>query len=367
MHLSNPGPAVVPSTASRSGANGDATPAPARPAAPQVGAYYLNANMYTAVPSQVRADMEWMAAIGTTFLCTGVLEQDLWAAQENLEFIIDEATRVGIRVLAVPSRWAGLTAGAPKVPSIFSVLHPHTWAKNENGDTGFSPQTSGVVSSIHWPDTLGFFCTQLSELFRQHPRLAGLLIDEPKGFFEDHSQRAREQLGADAPRQAHLEAAAQFYSEVCAYAKSLRPDLLTLLFMPSHDPDDQLAVCAGMKHLDYFGADGRPWDLGTDQRWENSASSQESGKGKVLLSGLGRKFIDAAKANGKKSVLLVENHNLSADMIEPMDRHYGEVLALNADLYLYYYYPRNVQDPDRAMEVVARHIKRLASGVRAGK
>lgn len=338
----------------------------ARPPA-QIGAYYLNANMYTSVPSHVRADMAWMADKGTDFICIGILEQDLWAARENLNLIISEAERVGIKALAVPSRWGGLTAGAPKVPSMFSVLHPHTWMLDEHGRSGFSPITSGVISSVHWPETLRFFCDTVSELYRQHPTLAGLIIDEPKAFLMDYSAKAREVLGANAPRQAHLAAAARFYDEVCGYAKRLFPEKLTLLFNQAHYPDDQNTLCASMRNTDYYGADGRPWDLDADRRWEGGGEHQESGKGKILLSGKGRKFIDLARANGKKSLLLIENHNFTADMIAPMDQHLPEVLKLGADLYIYYYFPRNVAAPERTMAALGRHLKTLKQPAASAK
>jgi hypothetical protein len=325
----------------------------------KVGAYYLNAQMYTSVPAQVRADMAWMAEKGTDFVCVGVLEQDLWAARENLALIISEAERARMQVLAVPSRWGGLTAGAPKVPSMFSVLNPHTWMHDEQGRAGFSPFTSGVISSVHWPETLQYFRDTLTELYRQHPSLAGIIIDEPKAFQIDHSPRARAVLGANASREAHLAAAARFYDEVCGHSKQLFPEKLTLLFNQAHYRDDEITLCAAMRHTDYFGADGRPWDLEADGRWSGAGENQESGKGKVLLSGKGRKFIELARANGKKALLLIENHNFSADMIEPMERHLPEVLKLGADLYLYYYYPRNVGAPDRTMEIIGRNLKAL--------
>ena len=49
-------------------------------------------------------------------------------------------------------------------------------------------------------------------------------------------------------------------------------------------------------------------------------------------------------------------------MIEPMDRNYPAVLALKPDMAAYYYYPRNVQEPDRAMAVIAKHIKKFTQG-----
>ena len=39
-----------------------------------IGAYYLNAHMYTYVPRHIRADMGWMADLGTQYVCDAVLE-----------------------------------------------------------------------------------------------------------------------------------------------------------------------------------------------------------------------------------------------------------------------------------------------------
>lgn len=341
-----------------------AQPAPVR-RRPLFGAYYLNANMYCSVPAHLRADMEWMADKGTNFVCVSVLESDVWAAKENIAIIIREAARVGMRVLAVPARWAGLTAGAPKVPSLFSALHPKTWLHDERGRTGVEPKICGVISSVHWPETLEFFQQTLSALYAQHPELAGCIIDEPKAFRVDHSPKAQQVLGRDAPRQAHIRAAADFYERVCAFAKREFPDKQTLLFTEASHPDDELQACVGMKHLDYVGLDGRPWDLETDRQWSSQGSQQESGKGKVLLSGKGERVCDWARIEGKKSFLLIENHNLDEQMKEAVIRQLPEVFALNADLFLYYYFPRNVPEPTAMMEDIGAEIRRVTGGATA--
>ncbi len=328
-----------------------------------IAAYYLNAHMYTIVPAHVRADMEWMAAIGTGYVCIGVLEQDLFAAYENHALIAEEAHRVGMKMIAVPSRWAGLTAGAPKVPSLFTILNPQTWMVNKKGTTAVNPRVSGAISSIHHPDTLKFFCDTLTELYKQHPTMAGFIIDEPKGFQVDKSKMAVDALGANAPVTAHLAATRDFFGRICAFAKQKWPDKLTFLFQQAHNGADELAAGAAVRHLDYYGCDGRPWTLEDDKKMEGSGEGQESGKGKVLLSGRGESFIKAARAvPGRKSFFLMENHNLRASMIELMDRNYPAVLALKPDMAAYYYYPRNVQEPDRAMAVIAKHVKKFTQG-----
>ncbi len=328
-----------------------------------IAAYYLNAHMYTCVPRHIRYDMEWMADIGTAYVCVGVLEQDLFAAYENHALLAAEAARVGMKILAVPSRWGGLTAGAPKVPSLFSILNPQTWMVNRKGSTAVNPRVSGAISSVHHPDTLRFFCDTLAELYKQHPALAGFIIDEPKGFQVDQSKMALLALGENAPLRAHLAATRDFFGKVCAFAKERWPDKLTILFQQAHTGAEEIAAGAGVPHLDYYGCDGRPWTREEDDRMAGGGEGQESGKGKILLSGKGEAFIRAARAvPGRKSFFLLENHNLPASMIGAMDRRYSEVLALRPDMAAYYYYPRNVQEPDRAMAVIGRHIREFTRG-----
>lgn len=328
----------------------------------KIAAYYLRAHMYTCVPRHIREDMEWMAAIGTDYVCVGVLEQDLFAAYENHALIAQEAERVGMKILAVPCRWGGLTAGAPKAPSLFSMMNPQTLIVSKRGSTVIGPKVSGGISSVHHPDTFKFFCDTVTEMYRQHPGMAGFIIDEPKCYLVDQSPMAIAALGKDAPVTAHYAAVSAFWSRVCAFAKERWPDKLTLLFQQTHNHDDELDASAAVQHLDYYGADGRPWTTEDDRKME-SAEGQESGKGKVLLSGKGKKFIDLAhRIPGRKSFFLIENHNLKASMIEPMDRNYPAVLAQRPDMAAYYYYPRNVDEPDRAMAVIAGHIKKFTQG-----
>jgi hypothetical protein len=130
----------------------------------------------------------------------------------------------------------------------------------------------------------------------------------------------------------------------------------------NHTPDE-LAAGGGVAPLDFYGCDGRPWTREEDEKF-SGGRNQESGKGKILLSGVGQIFIDTARrVSGRGAFFLAENHNLTSPMLAALDRHYADVLALRPDLFAYYYYPRNVQEPDRAMEIIGRHLKRLTRGV----
>ena len=343
---------------------GAAAPRSTNRSGTKIAAYYLRAHMYTCVPRHIRDDMEWMADKGTDYVCVAVLEQDLFAAQENHALLAEEAKRVGMKILAVPSRWGGLTAGAPKVPSLFSVANPDTWMVNKRGTTHVNPNVSGVISSIHHPKTLAFFCETLAETYRQHPGMAGFIIDEPKCFNVDASRMATDALGADAPLSAHLGAARDFYSKVCRFAKERWPDKLTLMFQKADNHTDlELATGGGVGPLDFYGCDGRPWTKEDDAKMESGGRNQESGKGKILLSGVGQKFIDAARrVPGRGAFFLAENHNLQASMIGPLERNFPAVLALRPEMFAYYYYPRNVQEPDRVMGIIRRHLKKFSQG-----
>lgn len=338
-------------------------PAKNRGSGTRLAAYYLGANVYTCVPHHVRDDMEWMADKGTQYVCISILEQDLFASHENLALMIAEATRVGMHVFAVPSRWGGLTAGAPKVPSLFCVLNPQTWIVNEHGSTKLMAKATGAISSVHSPKTFQFFCDSLVEMYRQFPQLTGFIVDEPKCFIVDHSKMAIAALGEDAPLTAHYAAARDFFSRVFGFAKQRWPDKFTVMFQQAHLSAGELAAGAAVQHLDCYGADGRPWTLENDAKMAG-LGSEESGRGKVLLSGKGEAFINSAHAvEGRKSFLLAENHNLKASMIEPLERNYSRVLALHPDIFTYYYYPRNVEEPDRVMNIIGRNLK---SFVRSG-
>lgn len=322
-----------------------------------VNAHYFRAHMYTMVPRHVREDLQWMADAGCTHLTLAVLEQDLFAAVENIEIVCNEAAKRGLKVMATPARWGGLTAGAPKVPSLFSALHPETWILNEDGTPYQATRVSGVISSVHHPATYEFFCHTLSALFGKFP-IDGIIWDEPKGFRLDYSKAAVAKLGRSAPKEAHWKATADFYGRVSLFVREHHPEKRISMFVQAHNNLQQVEIAAQTQGLHYFGCDGRPWDLATDKRWSEGPKQedQESGKGKVLL-GKGERIMELARKYGRKTLMLAENHNLPEKMIPAMEQGLPKVLALPIDHFLFYYYPRNIEDPERNMAAIARALK----------
>ncbi|MBO0829001.1 MAG: hypothetical protein J2P24_14605 [Streptosporangiales bacterium] len=294
-----------------------------------LNAYYLAANAYTVVPRRVREDMTWMASIGTTAVSISVLEQDFDSANANIRITVEEAKRAGITPYAVPSRWGSLVAGAPSVPSNFTETHSDTWVTRSDG----TPYTNsrGHRSDPNHPKTIQFFQDSVERLLTQWP-FEGVIWDEPK-----------ENDAVDLFRQA---------SE---HAKAVSPDVTVALFLDlsafqGASSDDAAEQFARIGAVDYFGCDGSPW--GRDDPADQN---------KVLLGGDGERFISMARSNGKRSFLLAETYALAKSVYPLVDKRFPEVVDLGSDCLSYYYYPRDVEDPDQLMDITRKHVRNYAA------
>lgn len=313
-----------------------------------LNAYYLRAHMYTMVPRQVREDMKWMAGIGTNVVSISVLEQDFEAARANIDIIISEAVKAGMRVFAIPGRWGGVVAGGPKVPSLFTIQNQQTWMKAADGRYVDS-SVSGRISGIFHPATLDFISSKLEQLLKLWP-VSGIIWDEPKTVQRDFSPEAQAACGLAPSYEQCVDQNVRFYSQLNAKIKGINPQIITNLFLYAQFEDMAVNKMAAIEHLDYYGCDGRPW------RQEDGGTPE--GPGKYLL-GQGERFLEAAHKNGKKSLWVLENHNLQDQDLPLLDRRMPEVLAKPIDQAIYFYYPRNLQSPDRVMETVASHLEKF--------
>lgn len=312
--------------------------------------YYFRGHMYTMVPRHVREDLQWMADHGTDAVDVAIIEQDLVAAVENVEIIANEAEKLGMKLFIVPSRWAGLVAGAPKVPSMFAVYNPHTWLINADGKPSFSG-VSGVNCSIFYPEVAEFFKTSIDKAIDLW-NVKGIIWDEPKIYDKtDYSKAAIKKLGKDAPQAAYNQAFTDFWSDVNTHIKTAHPATQTHMFLYANMRQEVIDNAATIENLDYFGCDGRPW--GTNDLGQNE--STRDGIGKTLLDA-GERFLPVARANNKNTLWLAENHNMRDEDVALMDKRFPEVLAKDVDHLLYYYYPRNLSNPEENMKIMGKHI-----------
>ena len=313
-----------------------------------LNAYYLRAHMYTMVPKQVREDMKWMAGIGTNIVSISVLEQDFYAAKENINIIINEASKEGMKVFAIPGRWGGIVAGGPKVPSLFTIQNQQTWIKAADGKYVDS-SVSGRISSIFHRDTFDFISSHLEQLLKQWP-VSGIIWDEPKTIQQDFSPEGQAVYGPTPSYEQCVDQNVQFYSKVNAKIKSINPQIITNLFLYAQYEEMVINKMAAIENLDYYGCDGRPW------REEDGGTTE--GKGKYLL-GNGERFLDAARKNGKKSLWLLENHNMQDKDVPLMDKRLPEILTKPVDHLIYFYYPRNLETPDYVMKTLVMQLKKF--------
>lgn len=317
-----------------------------------ISAYYFRAHSYTIVPHQVREDMAWMADHGTKGVVVGILEQDLYASVPNYEIIAREAERYGMEMWATPSRWGNLIAGCPKVPSAFTVCNPCTWALDKERKPYMNFR--GPIASVHHPVTVENFCKLTEEMLRTWP-IKGIIWDELKNLeLMDYSPAACAVLGeaVDDP-EAHLKAHAQFLGNINTFAKSVQPDVTTSCFLFASYDGKKLEYTADMADLDEFGCDGRPWSATDAVALDRALGTSSS---KSLLDG-GNRFIQCAKDRNLRSLALIENLSFTNEMNPLMEQAMPTIFKQGWDHLIYYYYPREVEDPERSMQVLGNALK----------
>lgn len=315
-------------------------------------AYYLDSHVSgSCVPRSLRNDFAWMADHGTNAVGVTVLEQTLTLGRANMDIVCDLAHRAGLKVLVTPSRWGQLVAGAPGVPSSFGMAHPEAWVRQQNGSpSNFG--SNGAYLSVHHPATVDFCTHALESILRQWP-IDGITWDEPKTMqLMDYSPAANRPPGATLDFD--IDAVCAFFENLSGHAKSLRPDLILSMFVYGDYLDPKgltylVQKAAAIKHIDYFGCDGRPWYVSDDP----------GGYTKVLLPNA-RAFLDEAHANGKGGMILAENAfydpGTEQQVVAIQPYRLPEVLELPAEHIAYYYYGVNVADPESNMAVMSKAL-----------
>ncbi|MCK5207275.1 MAG: hypothetical protein KAQ79_04620, partial [Cyclobacteriaceae bacterium] len=229
------------------------------------------------------------------------------------------------------------------------IQHQETWKKNEDGSYA-SSSVSGRISSIFHPATSEFMQETAKKMFKTWD-MKGLIWDEPKSLNKDYHELAIKKLGKNAPLEDYIQANVEFYSGINKNIKAEFPDNKLGMFIYANMDDMTVRKCATIKDMDIYGCDGRPWS-------DKDGGKQES-EGKVLLGGVGQRFIDAAKANSKQSLWLIENHNMADADIPILEKRLPEVIGSDVDHLIYYYYPRNLSSPDKIMNIIKKNVAKF--------
>jgi len=316
-------------------------------------AYYFRQHQYTLVPKHLREDFQWMTDAGCDAVAIAVLEQDPKAIPANFDHMFHEAERAGLDIWIVPSRWGGVVAGSPKVPSMYAASTPHVWSLDAQGNPNIF---MGPMCSVHHPDSAAFFQQQFDVTLGRWP-FAGIIWDELKNLQKpDHCDAAKAKIRTEGLDPAMLDApewiaqqSVGFFDAMTEYAASVRSGLKSGLFIYGHLPQYIIDACCSMQHVEVVGLDGRPYTLQPKPEAEHHPNKS--------LIDQGPSFKATATAHGKQSLMLIENHDMPEELYDNMQRELPATLAMDFDHVLFYYYPRNLTDPDRQMQIIKDAMK----------
>ena len=316
-----------------------------------LGAYYFGAGYFTLVPYNIRHDLDEMKSWGTDVVCIGITESDIKYNEGNIRFIIEEAHERGMQVFAVPSRMAGITAGQPIEPPLFGYHHPETAVLRKDG-TPVVRRTHGILSSFYHPEVKAYFIETTSEMLEKFA-LDGIIWDEPKSTWwewQDYSELALKD-NPEGDYVKYLEDFADFFSDINAELKAQKPDLTIVHFDEACRDDSVVNISATIEHLDYYGTDGKPYPLTKTENITN--------RDKKVLPRYGERYLKAGRENGLKTMMLVENQRLSKEQVVKMDKTFPQILQMDVDFLIYYYYGFYDEAPEYKMEVIKKYLPKF--------
>ncbi|MEM6317370.1 MAG: hypothetical protein AAF960_06850 [Bacteroidota bacterium] len=317
---------------------------------------YYRANTWHFNPKHIAADMDWMADHGSHAITIALSETDFSNAPRNIETIVRTAHDRGLKVLFVTSRWAGIFAGAPKAPSLFAAKNPQTWSLKADGKPYF--HSSGPICSIYYPEVFEFFTSKLKEAFQRFD-LDGVMWDEPKAYQLDFAPKGKAALSAekvaaspyDNPLDLHIANYCEYISTLNDVIKMEFPNKQIHFFAYPYLSEFFVEKASEIRHLDYYGADGRAYPK--DQR-----PATEKGKKYLLGEGAtGFRYVEKAKEKGIKSMVLIENFRTILTEHPLLEKYLDDIIP-NVDQFAYYYYPRSCETPDKTLEIITRKLKK---------
>lgn len=315
---------------------------------PSLHAYWFGINTYTFEPEHVNRTLGRMAEVGTRSVCLGVIENQLITGKRNIDHIARLGERHGIELSLVPSYICGLVAGAPHVPCPKLSFRPDLCARGADGRA--IPRQVGPIGSLGCDEVRDHLHDTVAKMLGAWP-FRRVIWDEPKCFvkwwFPDHHPAYLERN----PMQdwaIHIRMGCEMFSQINERLKQAHPGVAIWLFDETYKDEAVVLAEAGIRGLDAFGCDGRPWPV--------SAMRCTGERAHKSLIDEGPRFLAAARARGRRSLALIETQKLDCADHAALDRHLPETLAMPWDDLIYYWYPNNCEDPEAAMAIVLRHL-----------
>lgn len=286
-----------------------------------VNCYYYCPHNHSLLNRHLEYDLEQIAALGTEVVSVCVQESQLtnWH-QQRLRNLLDRAHAVGLKVHAVPNRWAGLVAGWLDGFGTFSVQHPEVLLHDQDGKPRVENQ---MVACVNQPRVQEYIAKTIDEMFSLFD-FDGLIWDEPHAsvcFCEYCRERAD-----DKPTEEWYYACfAEFIDSMSAKIKQLNPQAIVSLFVLPHD---RLMLKSFLKstHLDYLGSDGHV-----------RSDDHQMHRMKKTIFQAHADYYPQLQAAGKKAFFLLEGQRHRDEDLANYLANLERAFALPMDHLMYYY------------------------------
>lgn len=284
-----------------------------------INCYYYAPHNHEVLTAYLRTDLARMRDLGCGAVSVCVQESQLqnwhWRRLENF---ISLAHRAGLKVHAVPNRWAGMFAGWLDGFGAFTVEHINLLVENELN----KPQIQGEMACcLNKPATYEYLANTLA-LLLNHFDFDGVIWDEPHSCFCRCAHcRAR---GIMTPFQAH-EAFATNIDRLSYHAKQLKQDLTVSLFV---QPDETALFDALLhtRHIDYLGSDGHV-------RSEN----HQMHRMKDTIFTAYKRYAEKLRQTGRKSLFLIEAQRHRDEDLPDYLKNVDAAFSLPMDQLMFYY------------------------------
>lgn len=319
-----------------------------------INCYYYAPHNHTMLTEHIVADLNKMVEIGTDVVSICIQESQIenWHWKHIDNFIL-LAHRAGLKVHAVPNRWAGLFAGWLDGFSSFSMENQHLLTEDVSGN----PVIKGEMACcINKPEVREYIENNLQYMFAKFD-FDGIIWDEPHATF-CHCEHCKAK-GIDSSTMADR-AFCTYLDHISLIAKAQGRDIVTSVFTQPQN-DSLLNALIETVNIDYIGSDGH---------LRSPGHQMHRMKGTIFE--VYDKFAHKIKAAGKKTFFLLEGQRHRDEDLDNYINNVDDAFSMPMDHLMYYFSahemsPENETIFNRATWNAVKKLKAKPGLVTAGK
>lgn len=312
-----------------------------------INCYYYAPHNHTLLGEHMEKDFERMKALGTDVVSFCVQESQLsnWH-QQRLRNAVDLAHECGLRVHAVPNRWAGLVAGWLDGFGKFTLEHADTLIRTERDNP---MARSEMVSCVNRPEVAAHVEESLRVLFERF-EFDGLIWDEPHAA-ACYCPRCRELAGEAGPSERwYHERFAEFIDGMSAQIKRWKPGAVVSVFVQPFQRM-MLKTFLDKTSIDYLGSDGHVRD-----------PRHEMHRMKRTIFEAYEEFQPLLEEAGKPSFYLLEGQRHRDEDLDNYLENLERAFSLPMDHLMYYYsaHEMSLKNEQRFNEATWEQVARVS-------